>query len=219
MLWRPEEVAMDPMLDQALVRTILEHAADHPWRMQAIGLLALRLDDRRQYRLHVWNPEDGNSDPPIHDHPYDFTSTVMAGELTNTRYVEDPTGGEYCRERYAMDDETDRRGDAVRLVGASTTFGPGDRYHQRAAELHDSHQAPGTVTVIRCDWLDRPELTVCRRPGAPWVTGQARPATPDEIKRITAAALDRFDADRVPGWTRSDGRAIPARRGPAPATR
>ena len=48
---------MDHTVDQALVRTILEHAADHPWRLQGIGLLALRLDDRREYRLHVWDPD------------------------------------------------------------------------------------------------------------------------------------------------------------------
>jgi hypothetical protein len=188
---------MDQSLDQARVRTILEHAADHPWRMAGIGLLALRLDDRRQYRLHVWDPEGLDGDPPIHDHPYDFTSTVIVGELTNTRYVEDPTGDTYGRQRYEMSDENHRRGDTVRLVGASTTMGPGGQYVQLADELHDSRQTPGTVTVIRCTWRDRPELTVCLRPGAPWVSGQARPATCEEIGRITRAALDQFPAGSV----------------------
>ena len=187
---------MDHALDQALVRTILEHAADYPWRLQGVGLLALRLDDRREHRLHVWDPDGGDGDPPVHDHPYDFTSTVIVGELTNTRYVEDPTGDEYRREHYSPENEDDRRTDTVRLVGTSTTFGPGDRYHQLARELHDSRQIPGTVTIIRCVWRNRPELTVCRRPGAPWVSGQARPATPDEITRITTAALDLFGAAR-----------------------
>ncbi len=185
---------MNHPLNQALVRTILEHAADYPWRSQGIGLLALRLDDRREHRLHVWDPGACISDPPVHDHPYDFTSEIVVGELINTRYVEDPSGDEYRRERYRPNDENDRRNDTVRLVGNSTTFGPGDRYHQRAAELHDSHQTPGTVTIMRCDWRDRPELTVCLRPRAPWVSGQAQPATDDEIKRITATALDLFDA-------------------------
>jgi len=185
---------LDHTLDQARVRTILEHAADHPWRLQGIGLLALRLDDRREHRLHVWDPDGCTGDPPIHDHPYDFTSTVVVGELVNTRYAEDPGGDEYRRERYASADEDHRRTDTVRLVGTSTTLVPGDRYHQLAAELHDSHQTPGTVTIIRCSWRARPELTVCRRPGAPWVSGQARPATQEEIKRITSTALDRFAA-------------------------
>jgi len=185
---------MDNRLDQALVRTILEHASDYPWRMQGIGLLALRLDDRREHRLHVWDPDGCIGDPPVHDHPYDFTSAVVVGALTNTRYVEDPSGVEYCRQRYAPDDESTRRTDSVRLVGTSTTLGPGARYHQLAGELHDSRQTPGTVTVIRCEWRDRAELTVCQRPGTPWVSGRSQAATPDEIRRTTAAALALFDA-------------------------
>ena len=188
---------MDQTLDTAMVRTILEHAADHPWRLQGIGLLALRLDDRREHRLHVWDPDGGIGDPPIHDHPYDFTSTIVVGELVDTRYVEDLSGDEYRRERYSPGDENDRRRDTVRLAGTSTTLGPGDRYHQLAGELHDSRQNPGTVTIIRCEWRDRPELTVCLRPGAPWVPGRARPATPDEVARITGAALDLMDERSV----------------------
>ncbi len=185
---------MDHARDQALVRTILEHAADHPWRLQGIGLLGLRLDDRRQHRLHVWDPDACDGDAPIHDHPYDFTSTVIVGQLTNTRYVEHPTGEAYGRQRFAPNDEHHRRTDTVRLIGTSTLLSSGERYQQVADELHDSHQTPGTVTIIRCTWRERPELTVCLRPGAPWVSGQARPATPDEIKRITTAALDLFSA-------------------------
>ena len=125
---------------------------------------------------------------------------MIVGELTNTRYRAEPTGDEYRRERYSPNDESDRRTDTVRLVGTSTTLGPGDRYRQSAAELHASHQTPGTVTLIRCAWRDRPELTVCLRPGAPWVSGRARPATAHEIKRIAGAALDLF---ALPGGARS----------------
>jgi hypothetical protein len=96
-----------------------------------------------------------------------------------------------------MGDEDDRRVDEVRLVGTSTTFTAGEQYHQSAAELHDSRQTLGTVTVIRCVWRDRPELTVCLRPGAPWVSGRARAATADEIDRIAGAALDRFAESRL----------------------
>jgi hypothetical protein len=41
---------------------------------------------------------------------------------------------------------------------------------------------------------DLGELTVCRSPGTPWVTGESRPASNDEVKRITATALALFDA-------------------------
>src|SRR3954449_153069 len=135
---------MDHSCNQALVRTILEHAEGHPWRMVDIGLLGLRLDDRRRYRLHVWGPGCSVGDPAIHDHPYDFTSTVVVGELVNTRYVDDPAGDEYVRERYTAGNEDDRRTDTVRLTGFAQVLRAGDRYQQFSYELHGSRQLPGT---------------------------------------------------------------------------
>jgi hypothetical protein len=55
---------MSEELSKALVLTILRHAEDFPWRMQEIGLLSLRLDDQREYRLHVWDPTYTLEDPP-----------------------------------------------------------------------------------------------------------------------------------------------------------
>jgi len=185
---------------QTLVRNILERAAVCPWRIQDIGVLSLRLDDRREFRLHVWDPDGADGDPPVHDHPFDFTSTVVVGELVNTRYVEDPNGAEYVRERYSPGNERDRRRDTVRLVGTPETLGAGSGYRQSAHELHDSRQVQGTVTVLRFErTFDDRELTVCRRPGTQWVAGQARAATPDEVQRITAPALAQFDAPRPEG--------------------
>lgn len=185
---------MRPTLARTLVRNILEHATDFAWRMQDVGLLGLWLDDRRELRLHVWH-DGAVGEPLVHDHPWDFTSTVVAGELVNTRYVEDPAGVEYVRERYATANEADRRADTVHLAGTLETLRAGARYHQRAGELHDSRQVPGTVTVVRFESTTdaRPELTVCRRPGTPWVSGRARPATAEEVTRITKRALGRFD--------------------------
>jgi hypothetical protein len=183
-------------VDAEQVTSILEHAADHPWKIQDLGVLSLWLDDRREHRLHVWDPDGATVRPLVHDHPFDFTSTVMVGELVNVRYVEDPGGDEYLRERYAPGAEDERRADAVRLIGVAETLRPGARYTQRAHELHSSHQVPGTVTVLRFDQVvdDLPELTVCRRPGTPWVSGQARIAAADEVQRITGAALALFAA-------------------------
>ena len=185
--------AMDGGLDKALVQQILTHAEDYPWRMQEeIGLLGLRLDDRRRYRLHVWDPRRDVGAPPVHDHPYDFVSTVIAGEMTNTRYEESPSGAEYSRVRYLVSDEGVRRTDTVRLSATSTAVSQGDQYAQLAHELHDSRQQPGTVTIIRCASRDVDELTVCLRDGDRFVSGQARPATLDEVKRIARSALSWF---------------------------
>ena len=183
---------MSETLSKALVLTILRHAEDFPWRMQDIGLMGLRLDDQREYRLHVWDQSYSVGNPPIHDHPYDFTSQIIAGELTNTRYVEDPAGDEYVRFRYSLPAEDQRRSDTVRLSATPETLAEGGEYRQLAHELHASWQQPGTVTVIRCSWGEPRELTVCLRDEGSWRSGQARHATREEIKAFTAKALGWF---------------------------
>jgi hypothetical protein len=179
-------------LDRVLVRNILEHPLDYPWKMQDIGLLGLRLDQHREYRLHVWAPGRCIGPPVIHDHPYDFVSRIVAGELTNIRYVEDPTGVKYQRDRYAPSNEDLRTTDTVQLVGDAETHRAGDEYAQLAHELHDSRQLPGTVTLLRMAFQDVNELTVCRPEGAPWSSGLPRPATDQEIGDITSVALSLF---------------------------
>jgi hypothetical protein len=183
---------MENALQRALILTILQHAEDFAWRMQDVGLMALRLDDRREFRLHVWAPEDDAEEPAIHDHPYDFTSVVVAGELTNTTYEEDLAGEEFVRFRYRPPAEDQRRSDGIRLSATTTTLRAGKEYRQLAHQLHASRQEPGTVTVIRCTWVADPELTVCLRKGNSWRSGYGRDATTQEVKVITARALERF---------------------------
>jgi hypothetical protein len=184
---------MDNGLDKALAYQILVHAEAYPWAMQDIGLMGLRLDDHREYRLHVWHPGHCEGEPPIHDHPFDFRSQIVAGEMINTTYVEDPAGVEYRRIRYVPGDEDHRSTtETIRLTGTATTYAEGEQYAQLAHELHDSRQLPGTVTTIRRTFQDVPELTVCLAEKAPWVSGRSRPATPEEVKRFAASALTWF---------------------------
>jgi hypothetical protein len=179
-------------LDNVLVRHILEHANDYTWTMQDIGLLGLRLDERREYRLHVWSPDRSLGPPVIHDHPFDFVSRSIVGELTNIRYVEDPTGAMYVRDRYSPPNDELRTTDMVQLAGARATYREGDEYAQSAIELHDSHQLPGTVTILRRTFREISELTTCRSEDAPWISGLSRSATVDEVKEITSVALEWF---------------------------
>jgi hypothetical protein len=185
----------DISMERVLVRAILEHAGDFPWKVQELGLLGLWLDARKEYRLHLWDPASSVGEPPVHDHPFDFTSTVIAGQMTNTRYAEDPLGVEYHRMRYTPPEEDAHAVDTIRLSVASTeTLGAGEDYLQAAHELHDSRQVPGTVTIIRMDFKPvMPELTVCLRDGTDFISGQSCLAAADEVKRITGTALDLFD--------------------------
>jgi len=181
-------------LDKVLVRNILENALEYPWRYQDIGLLALRLDVHREYGLHVWAPDRCIGTPPIHDHPFDFVSRIIAGELTNARYVEDRSGAKYLRERYSPSNEEFRATDYVQLSSEVETFREGDEYAQVADELHDSHQLPGTVTIVhRAAFREVAELTVCRLDEkAAWVSGASRTPTSAEVTYITKQALTWF---------------------------
>lgn len=186
------EGSMDAEVDRSFVTGLLRRAGELSWTMQDIGLLGLWLDDRREVRLHVWGPGRGDKDPPVHDHPFDFTSTVIAGELTDTVYRADPGGDEYVRFRYPPGEEDRRRADAVRLSASATTYPEGAGYRHGTAELHSSRQLPGTVTVIRCAFVPVPELTVCHRDAGSWCPGRSRPATPGEVEAFTTAALGWF---------------------------
>jgi hypothetical protein len=177
----------------ARVRTILEHAADHAWTIQDIGLLGLRLDARPDYRLHVWAPSYCRTEPPVHDHPFDFASTVVAGEITNVRFDEDPAGIAYHRVRYSPSEHDVRRTDTVRLSPtATTTHRAGDRYRQASHELHATRPTPGTVTIIRMAFRNVSELTVCSRGEEDRISDHSRRATPEEVHAVTATALEHF---------------------------
>jgi hypothetical protein len=176
-------------LAKVFVRNILEHAHAYPWTMQDIGLLGLRLDDEREYRLHVWAPDRCIGGSVIHDHPFDFVSTVVVGELANARYVEDDSGVKYMRERYSPANEDLRTTDVVQLTANVETYRAGDVYSQMADELHDSHQVPGTVTILQRTFRDIDELTVCRAEHEPWVSGVSRSPTFEEVDAITSQAL------------------------------
>ena len=181
-------------MDKVLVRKILEHALDFSWKISRHRVFSsLRLDERREYALHVWAPERCIGVPPIHDHPFDFVSRIIAGELTNARYVEDPSGVKYLRERYSPWNEDSRTiGLRPTRIRGVETFREGDEYAQAADELHQSHQLPGTVTVIRRAFRDVDELTVCRPEKDLWVSGISRPATSAEVMEITTQALTWF---------------------------
>lgn len=170
----------------------MSETTDFPWRMQDIGLMgpapgraAGVPPSRLEPELERGGP--AHPRPPLRLHLGDHV-----GERTNTRYVEHAAGNEHIRLRYSLPDEEQRRSDTVRLSAAAETLCEGDKYRQLAHELHASWQQHGTVTLIRCSWGVARELTVCLRDEASWRSGQARDATREEIKSITANALEWF---------------------------
>ena len=147
---------MDVSLHRALVRTILEHAEDYPWTMQNIGLLALRLDDRRITGSTSGTPTAAWVTHPSTTTPSTSPPPSSPERSTTPATTEDPSGDEYHRERYSPpNDEIPGEPTPSASSGTPTTFGAGDPTTSRAHELHDSRQTPGTVTIIRWTFTRR----------------------------------------------------------------
>jgi len=195
------------------IRAILANPHGRRWTIQGFGMLRTYLTEDETVRLHVWSLADkvpGVS--VIHDHPWDFTSDVISGEIVNRRYDMLRLRGEVslrhlecwsrpivCGEDGCMLGEPER---VVLVPRALEKYREGESYSQTAAELHASFPSDGAVTVItRRFGADRDVARVCWNEDAGpdgWVSAEPREATREEVERITAFALLRWGARGEP---------------------
>lgn len=174
-------------------------AGGREWSIQGLGMLRTYLDAEQQFRLHIWDTdlqqawnEAGETPSTVHDHPWDFSSLVYSGTMTNQRFMESSCGNLFKTARIKC-------GEGGGLVEEPRTIGlyapppellvPGQEYDMEAPELHESFPTAGCVTVIRRDFKgDRDHARVCWREGD-WVSAEPRPATFQEINHFTTLAL------------------------------
>lgn len=179
-----------------LVRDALEFPDRRTWTMQGLGMLRTYLQD--DVRLHVWDPARGNGASPVHTHPWDFVSYVVAGRLTNIRYSEDVLGRGLPHFR-----RTIRPGEQLEVIGADELVGlrrlsedvvrERGWYFQDASEIHESRPDPGTVTLIKRHRRNLPDTARTYYPlGQQWSSGEPRAATPEEVRDICRLALQRW---------------------------
>lgn len=182
------------MITETKIDDILAHPFDHEWSIQGFGMLRTYLDDEHVGRLHIWDASSATVDvSTIHDHPWDFTSRIVRGYLSNRRYRLmpegcGPVGGGYVR---AAKIRCGEGGGIVEDLGRARiglqtveTFGPEETYSMLAPELHESYPVPGTVSIIeRTFHAEKDIATVCWLEGE-WVSAEPRPATREEIARF-----------------------------------
>lgn len=188
-------------LDTMMVKFLLEHATSFEWSIQGLGMLRLYLD--KATRLHVWSPMAKRPEvTTLHDHPWDFTSQIVSGRLTNVRYMPDTLPAHahpfnYMRQQIVCGPGggVDAEPDPVHLfLCEAKTYWPGDLYYQHAEDIHESLPEPGTVTVITREFKKDTEHAHVFYPiEREWVSAEPRIATPDEVSRITGEALDLWD--------------------------
>lgn len=193
---------MDSVQRRLLVKKLLEQAAEQEvnraWQIQGFGMLRLYLS--KEVRLHVWHNGLVYHDTPsnIHDHPWDFISTVVVGALRNTRYEAaegQPSthhlGRILCGPGGGLLPNTVK--DIHLLTLDEELVKEGDSYTQVAKELHTMTFQNGTVTLVtRVMQPDPDHAQVAWLKGQTWKTAEPRLATQAEVQLGVKAALSLF---------------------------
>lgn len=181
---------------QLLVQRILETADRFEWTLQGFGMLRMYLS--KEVRLHIWL--NGFAVPNvsrIHDHPWDFESEIVCGQIRKLVYgrsqAGEPTFTEariLCGTGGHLIAGSEKPARLVIDRGLSGTYNPGNRYREVAEALHETIPKNGTVTIVTRKFKqDTEHATVCYPIGTPWVSAEPRPATKYEIDGFAATAL------------------------------
>lgn len=76
----------DKELNKLLVKNIMDHPVDFDWSVQGLGMMRMYLSP--EVRLHVWDScLKIPSASPLHTHPWDMESSVVAGRYKQHRYI------------------------------------------------------------------------------------------------------------------------------------
>lgn len=189
------------------------------WSMQGFGMARMYLpstDDAESVRLNVWHtalrtPGLSPLTGMVHTHPWDFTSRVIAGELTNVLYLPAPSGDLYVRSEITPGPGGDFTGpdgfaerpsgypdrDSATLRSIARTYGPGESYSQTFTQIHHTEYVDGTVTLNRRRREGRPDraFTLWAN-GHKWVSAEPRVATLDALTVALTAAIVLLGGDR-----------------------
>lgn len=187
------------MYTRLCVENILRHPKEFKWSVQGLGMMRLYLSDA--VRLHIWDSclrVPGAS--PLHNHPWDLDSLVIAGKYRQHRYRVVEAKDCYGNPNEEFNMSTIQCGEqACTMTDPEKVFlqeDPleiyieGQKYHQDKNEIHVSCPEDGTVTIVsRTFHEDRDHALVLWRGRGGWVDAKPRPATPEEIAEVTQRAL------------------------------
>lgn len=177
------------------------------WTLQGFGMFRAYLDDEKQYRLHIWNPEYRAEDvSDIHTHPWDFVSYVLAGSVRNKVYKETdrlhPFSFPTMRQQIKC-------GEGGGLVEKPETvflahdyvqfFAAGENYRMDATDIHASDMEDGTITLVKREFLDDTEHAyVYYDPVSGWVSAEPKPAHVRDVKYAIENSISKWGYVQCP---------------------
>lgn len=179
---------------RSLAMSILMSPNDRDWTLQGFGMLRTYLPG--DVRLHVWDSRYRVENVSlIHDHPWDFESLIVAGQITNTRYqICGPAYGQkfMCREIRPGEGLVPLTTDRPCVLSANPPeiLAVGNRYRQRANEIHASEHVDGTVTIVQRRRVGEDKARVFFHEQLGFVSAEPRKATVDEVYTICKQALE-----------------------------
>jgi hypothetical protein len=198
----PLRLATIQILDAAIGQIDHYHQLYGDWSVQGMGLLRLYI--RKLGRLHIW--DDALRYPNvsmIHTHSWDLVSTIVAGSLTNIRYVEavpgGPNGAPFRKQTIVCGYNTRTASPVVdtNLVPFPLeTLLPGDLYRQRASEIHKTVARNGTVTIMERHEEGEGKADVFWPSDCTWGDAKPRRATLDEVRTTVQKALELLETNR-----------------------
>jgi hypothetical protein len=178
-----------------LAQQVLANANAFEWSLQGMGLLRLHLPNH--CRLHVW---DSRFRKPgvsmIHDHlQWGLHSTILAGVMTNRRYVPADNGAPFMhmtiKPGYGTFNKTEPARIGLHALPEEVYF-PGSTYSQTPNEIHETDAEDGTVTFMRKSPTTDESARVFWPIGQEWGSAEPRIATASEVAQIAEYALKRW---------------------------
>lgn len=215
-LRRPFADPLFPVV-RLMVAEVLRRPFDREWSVQGFGMMRTYFGPEKQYRLNLWDKRFRVPNVSIvHDHPWHFESWIIAGHFTNVRYItgttdyfagreDDPNRIHYrvsaCPPNFHC--QTIKTGEGGGPVGEVANvfliaeqpeqYRAGDKYSQRAHEVHASYYEDGTVTLNDRERLEDGEHARVFWPlGERWVDAEPRTATENEVWSATQDARARW---------------------------
>lgn len=170
------------------------------WTLQGFGMLRKYLAGGK-YRLHVWDSRYRVENVTmLHDHPWDFDSLVIAGQIDQYRYQRNqPVPDHHANVVPVMEQSIvcgpgggvcEKPAPMTLYRGPLEVIPAGSTYTQLACEVHESLPLDGTVTLIERTFHENTEVAhVYYDQGSEWVTAEPRPATCEEVADILERSL------------------------------
>lgn len=182
------------------IQAILKHAEHYDWSLQGFGMFRLYLS--REVRLHVWDSKFAYANVTrIHNHPWDFSSRVVRGEMTDVTYeIVDPNTwpenlkpNTHREQRIVCGPGGGSIGESREVIlrkYSPRVFHTGSVYSLQAKVIHESMPVDGTITLVHRTFHDDTEhAMVYPQIYQPWISAEPRPATRAEILDMAKRTL------------------------------